>query len=349
MKFSPLQKFFIRLLIVFLIQLTIKGFDRSFSGFFPLNERAAVFTVVFTSFWLFCWYIISYLNKRIYPGETRIQIGLNILYSLTIGLISNNIYMWGDATIYNNAHLWEEISFINPELTFGLSIIYMMIYMTNLYLRKSINYKEQELQFKELEKEKVLSQYMALKAQIEPHFLFNSLSVLSSIVHTDQNLASDFIIKLSKTLRYIIAQNQHTLVEMSTEMNIVEDYFFLIKTRFNDAVHLQIDLDEPTFKSTYIPPTALQTLIENAIKHNKLSKKQPLKITIGIEGNYIIVSNNLNKKETGEENSTGLGLENIRQRYLLIAQENIHIKETKDTFSILLPILNHSNYERFDH
>ncbi|ANQ51364.1 histidine kinase [Flammeovirga sp. MY04] len=348
MKNSQLNKFAIRFSIVFIIQLIYKGFDQSFDGFFPFTERAAAFTVVLTTIFLLGWYVAEWINKPLKGLQTIYQLLINILIGFAIGVFANTIYRLGDTYIYDNGHLWADISFINPEFSFGITMFYSIIYITNLYLIRNLKLKEQEIINKELEKENAISQFQALKAQIEPHFLFNSLSVLSNLVHSDADLASQFIIKLSNTLRYIISQNQRTLIDLKTELDIVEDYFFLLKTRFNDAIQLDNQIVTEILKSTMVPPTSVQSLIENAVKHNKLSKKHPLVIKMENKDGEIIVSNTLNKKEH-VENSTGLGLNNIKQRYQLVAQKTVKVEETKEFFTVYLPIINQSEYEHSNH
>jgi LytS/YehU family sensor histidine kinase len=207
---------------------------------------------------------------------------------------------------------------------------------------------EKQLKTIKLEKENTIAQYKSLKAQIEPHFLFNSLSVLASIVHTDANLASNFIIKLSKTLRYIIEKNEFTLVPLKEELAVVEDYFYLVKTRFGEGIEMSIDVDEKRFAESYIPPASIQLLIENAIKHNKQSDEEPLRIEIKCDSEYITIQNNLNKITTDKE-STHVGLKNIKQRYKLLSNKDVLIHKSNDNFIVKLPVLNQSHYEDFNH
>ncbi|AZQ61068.1 hypothetical protein EI427_02195 [Flammeovirga pectinis] len=345
---SPKYQFLLRLTIVFLIQLLIKAFDYSFGGVFPLTVRGATFTIVFTSYWLLCWYMAEFIQKKVATFKSPFEIITHLLFGFFVGVSSNIIYMLGDTYIFDNGHLWEDIRFYNPELVTGLTIFYILLYIVYRNVDKEITIKENQINLETIEKEMFKSQYMALKAQIEPHFLFNSLSVLSSLVHTDQKLASDFIIKLSKTLRYIIEQNKRVTVPLEEELKIVEDYFFLLKTRFGDSIQLNINLSDDLLQTTILPPASIQILIENAVKHNKFSIKKPLIIDVISDGNIIQVCNTYDKKEL-DENSTGMGLSNINKRYQLIANQNITIEKNKTIFIVSLPALSQINHENFNH
>lgn len=345
---SPKFSFALRLVVVYLLQLLIKAFDYSFGGVFPLTLRGMVFSITFISYWICIWYIAEYIQNKIKNLGSISIILINILIGASAGLTSNLIYMWGDTYIFGNGDLWTEIPFYNPELSVALCIFYLLIFTVYGYFQKVFQLKENEVNVEKLEKEMFKTQYMSLKAQIEPHFLFNSLSVLSSLVHTNQELASNFIIKLSKTLRYIIEQNKRVLVHLNEEITVVEDYFFLLKTRFGDAIKLNINLTKEELEEIMIPPACLQILVENAVKHNKLSIKKPLQIFISIENNLIVVQNNFDKKKQ-EEASTGMGLSNINQRYQIITGKNIEIEKKSDYFKVSLPIISINNYENFNH
>jgi LytS/YehU family sensor histidine kinase len=270
-----------------------------------------------------------------------------MIVGYTASLTINSTYRWADTNLYNMAYYWKDINFYNPELTTSLLLIYMIIYGVHIYLEKSIAIKEHIIKTEKLEKENAIAQYMSLKAQIEPHFLFNSLSVLSGIVHTNPDLASDFIIKLSKTLRYIIEQNENKLVPLKEELTIVNDYFFLLKTRFNSAIVLENNINKDIIKNSYIPPATLQMLIENAVQHNKLSEKYPLVVSFSNNSNYIIIENRIQRKDN-QSTSTGKGLLNIRKRYDLITMREVTITEYDNMFTVKIPILRKSDYERIN-
>ena len=346
-KFS-INTFVIRLVIVYLVNLMIKGFDYSFGHFFDFTFRGILFSTSFILFWLLIWYGAEWINEKIKPRGEVLKLMINLLIGYSTGFIYNNIYSLGDIYLFNNAEIWKDISIFNPELTVAFMLLYTLVYGVYEYLNVKLQKKDEQLKTEKLQKENIFAQYQSLKNQIEPHFLFNSLSVLSSIVHTDSNLASDFIVKLSKTMRFIIEKNQFDLVTLKGEMDMVKDYFFLLKTRFNEGIHLQLLNDIENVKDFYIPPVSIQLLIENAIKHNKLSAAEPIHISICVCEDYICVKNTLNKKTETIE-STGIGLKNIAKRYELIANKHIETKEENDLFIVKLPLLTQDDYESFNY
>ena len=186
-----------------------------------------------------------------------------------------------------------------------------------------------------LQKELALSKYESLKDQIEPHFLFNSFSVLTAVIEEDPKLAVDFVSRLSKIYRYLM-ENTSQLVLLSTELEYLEHYVFVLKTRHGQSIIVNYDLDAGT---NQIPILSLQMLVENALKHNYFSKENPLTINIYTEGSdFLVVSNNLNKRPNLEK-TTHLGLENINKRYELLLNKSIVIQESADSFTVKLPLV----------
>lgn len=346
---SEIKKIWLRVLVVYTINLVIKAFDTTFGGFFDFTSRGTLFSIFFLSYWLGIWYIIDYA-QTLFLNKIRkkyIHIGFHILFSYSSSLIFNILYMYLDINFYENRTSWTENSVLNPELTMSLTVLYILIYISHQYFQSNLMIKESQLKAKTLEKETISAQYMALKAQIEPHFLFNSLSVLSSIVYKDADLANEFIVKLSKTLRYVIEKNEYKLVKLSEEMNIVNNYIFLLKVRFGEAIQLINHLPNHATDTIYIPPVGLQMLVENAILHNKFSISEPLIIQITMEDEAIKVSNNISKREQ-PENSTKQGLKNLSQRYKLLCNKDIRITENEFSYNVEIPAINNENYESFN-
>jgi len=341
-------RFILRFLVVYSIQLVIKGFDHSFGNFLDVTIRGQVIGWTFIFLWMLAWYGSEFLYHKLVHFKSLYKLLVFILFGALVAFISNIVYKYSDIHLFANEKPWENISDFNPEFIFGILVIYLLIYLSNEYIQNKLEIKEAELRSEQLKKENLLAQFQSLKHQIEPHFLFNSLSVLSSIIHEDVDLADKFIIRLSKTLRYLIEKNEFSLVPLSEELQVVEDYFFLLKTRFGNALQLSTELNGLSPDEIYVPPATIQMLLENAVKHNKFSATHPLRIQILLNNDRILVSNNIDKRNIGED-STKIGLKNIERRYELISGHKIEITETQSDFCVSLPVLKKSAYENFNH
>jgi LytS/YehU family sensor histidine kinase len=185
-------------------------------------------------------------------------------------------------------------------------------------------------------KESIMAQYSALKNQIDPHFFFNSLSVLSSLIYESTELSASYISHLSKHYRYILEMNAESLVTVGKELQFLESYFFLIKIRHQDYIILDINISDSTRTGNKILPHALQMLVENAVKHNIYKKDNQLIIEILEDDDNIIVRNNMNKRRLLQK-STGIGLQNIKRRYAIEGNHNVIIEEADHYFIVKLP------------
>lgn len=213
----------------------------------------------------------------------------------------------------------------------------------NRDLEKTILERTKELtkantQLLKLQKENLQSQFDVLKQQVNPHFLFNSLNVLTSLIRLEPELAEKFTEHLAKVYRYVLENKDNELVTLNTELNFLDAYLFLINIRFMDKVLVRINIPESR-KSDKLIPLAMQLLIENAIKHNSMSKKSPLEIDIFIdEINQLNVVNNLQEREA-HMCSTGVGLKNIQNRYRLINNSLPVFEKTETQFSAKIPLI----------
>jgi PAS domain S-box-containing protein len=193
-------------------------------------------------------------------------------------------------------------------------------------------------QLLKLQKENLQSQFDVLKQQVNPHFLFNSLNVLTSLIRLEPELAEKFTEHLAKVYRYVLENKDNELVTLDTEMNFLDAYIFLINIRFMDKVHVNIDIPDRR-KNFRVIPLAMQLLIENAIKHNSMSKKSPLVINIFIDdNNFLNVVNNLQEREAHMA-STGVGLKNIQNRYRLLNNTVPVFEKTDSHFRALIPLV----------
>jgi PAS domain S-box-containing protein len=203
---------------------------------------------------------------------------------------------------------------------------------------------EANTQLLKVQKENLQSQFEVLKQQVNPHFLFNSLNVLTSLIKIDPDLAESFTERLSKVYRYVLENKEKDLVSLSTELEFLNAYLFLLEIRFMKKLFIDIQIDK-SYSDYLILPIAIQLIIENAIKHNTFSKVQPLKIEIFIdEQQRLNIINNLNLRET-KLVSTGVGLENINRRYALVSDQKPEFIKTTEQFIAKLPLLKSEKIE----
>lgn len=214
----------------------------------------------------------------------------------------------------------------------------------NHSLENTIELRTKELteantQLLQLQKENLQSQFEMLKQQVNPHFLFNSLNVLSSLIKLEPELAEKFTEHLSKVYRYVLENKDNELVKLSTELDFLDAYLFLLNIRFMGKLLVTMEIPEEK-RGMQIIPLALQLLIENAIKHNAMSKKSPLVIKIYIDNtDHLIVTNNLQERESYIA-STGVGLQNIKHRYMLLNLEEPAFTKTEEEFIAIIPLIN---------
>lgn len=181
------------------------------------------------------------------------------------------------------------------------------------------------------------AQFESLKNQIDPHFLFNSLNVLSSLIEENPENAQRFTTSLSKIYRYVLEQKDKELVSVQEELAFAKTYMNLLKMRFENSITYEIPTDFDNAEAKVVP-LSLQLLLENTIKHNIVSEQKPLHIRIYIENNYLIVENNLQKKEVLQDRR-GVGLQNIVNRYALISERKVLIEQHENYFKVKIPIL----------
>ncbi|GAA4452358.1 histidine kinase [Nibrella saemangeumensis] len=206
----------------------------------------------------------------------------------------------------------------------------------------TVNFTEQMQQTQNeairIQKEFAQTRLQALKNQVNPHFLFNSLSVLTSLVHIDADLSEQFIEQLSKAYRYILEQKDKEVVTLRTELDFVRSYIFLLKIRFENKFDVRFNIPADQM-NTYLPPLTLQLLVENAVKHNQMSVDRPLIINIQAEPDQYLVVSNTMRARTQDEKSTGIGLPNIQSRYSYLTNLPISAGAVGDEYIVRIPLL----------
>jgi LytS/YehU family sensor histidine kinase len=201
-------------------------------------------------------------------------------------------------------------------------------------------WKNSILETEQLKRAHIQSQYETLKNQVNPHFLFNSLNTLITIIPEDPQTAVIFVQKLSNVYRYVLQSKDKEVVTLAEEMQVAQAYIFLLKTRFGDNLHVSISISQQALQ-LYVAPLTLQMLLENAIKHNIVSAEKPLAIDIYTEqDDRLVVKNVLQRKHMPEViDSTHTGLANIKQRYKLLSDKTIEIRTTETYFVVVVPLV----------
>ncbi|MFP2997556.1 histidine kinase [Spongiivirga sp. MCCC 1A20706] len=334
---KPLQLFKISLLISILLTLPrVLAYLEITDLLAPTFTRATIADTVFRGvFYLLYSYLIIRLNSKGYNWVRRLKKwqrnSLSLLGNFILFVIATLLFF----------HLYEIlVGQIMPEQEQGLMyfvnfviLVVLFFLVSTIQLRKI---HEQDLLDKEaLKQEKLKNELNALKSQVRPHFLFNSLNSLNGLIG-DNKEATTFVNKLSYLYRYILQSNDNDLVSVQEELSFLESYLFLIKTRYKNRFQIDIDIPE-NYLNEQIPSLALQILVENAVKHNEISETNPLHVTIDVEDDAIVVRNKIIERKT-LVSSTGYGLVNLNKRYQLLKDIKISISNTNNFFTVKLPL-----------
>jgi len=301
---------------------------------FTLNNvlLVSLFNTVFIwlgsmSIVLFVWRKFSWETNPVKHITTET---LLIIFMLSIFVVGENLfYCHNKGTIFINSIKLNMVYIVFTVLiTFLIVTIHEAIFF----------YRQWKLNFSKsirLEKDNLEAQYNALKAQINPHFLFNSLNSFMSLLENNPK-AEQYVQDLSEYLRYVLLSNSRDAVDLKEELENLEKFFHLQKLRFDDNLHVEIEIN-PASLQLQIPTLALQMLVDNCIKHNIISSKNPLTIKIFSNGESITVENNLQLKQN--IGSTGQGLKNIEGRYRFISNEPIKIVSDNNIFSVTIQLI----------
>lgn len=264
-----------------------------------------------------CMFLLLYLENVVYdwiwpePSNNNQEIELAIRYYLVVNLVV--------------------AAFVNS--------FYHSFFFFEQWKAKVIESNQLEILSHQLKENALQSELEVLKLQLDPHFLFNNFSILTQLIETDQKAAQEFLSNLSRVYRYILTTGKKDVVALEDELKFVEMYFHLIKIRHGESIYLSINVSDID-KQKGIPPVTLQLLLENAIKHNISTLKQPLHLSIeSLDDGNIVVKNNLQRINI-DYKSTGMGLKNIRERYQLLQNTLPEIISSENSFEVQLPLLN---------
>jgi two-component system, LytTR family, sensor kinase len=221
-------------------------------------------------------------------------------------------------------------------LAFGFRVN-LFLHCVNAIVFYMNKLKKAQLEAEQLKKISVEAQFEALRNQVNPHFMFNCFNVLSTLVYKDADTSAKFIAQISNVYRYLLHSQERKVVPLHEELSFIESYLYLLQIRYGENLIVEKDITT-NVDEFYVAPASLQMLVENAIKHNIISKNNPLKIRLYSHNGSIVVSNNLQEKQVKEE-STHRGLQNIQSRYRLLSDELVKIEKSASEFRVEIPLL----------
>ena len=277
------------------------------------------------------WDWLEQTNLRVYFG-----IITTVLYTVPIVLAINYVTF----VILNKLPLSD---FFNPNMVL-IHLFYIILSLSvSIFMHARsfmINWKN--VSKKEVTEQKIIAgtanaKFESLKNQIDPHFLFNSLNVLSSLIEENPDNAQRFTTSLSKIYRYVLEQKDKELVSIDEELSFAKTYMNLLKMRFENSLTYELPTENINLEAKVVP-LSLQLLLENTVKHNVVSEQKPLHIKIFIDGDYLVIQNNFQKKEVLQDRQ-GVGLQNIINRYGIITNRKVLIEQNENAFSVKIPIL----------
>ncbi|MEK7256323.1 MAG: histidine kinase [Bacteroidota bacterium] len=290
------------------------------------------------AYWLIFRYLCVFFRRKFpLPKDTAKRLGW---LALTVTVIFFALQIALDPILH--PALNQLIGDKKPEHEISMTIGSLLVTFLVLGIYEILGFRQQ-LQTVELEKERLLkenvhSQLESLRNQVNPHFFFNSLNTLAYLIPEDPEKAVNFVRKLSQTYRYILDIRDKQLATLEEELEFLKAFISLLKERFGENLQVEVAV-QPELMQRRMMPLALQMLIENAIKHNVVSAQHPLHLEIRSDGaNRLVVKNNLHRKNQPEPGA-GLGLENIRNRYRLVGQQQVEVVETPQEFLVFLPLL----------
>lgn len=335
-KFEWISFFGIMPLIALLLTYLIFGTERFNDYRIWLYSYPIIYTQGFVSWYLHI-LVMHWLRIR-FPNISQTSLRLTLLALAHITLVSLTYIMV--FYVYDAFHFLGyvlEPSQLKVALYsgIGLTMVATTMWESDYTLKQ---WKESITEKEKLEQLTIQQEFETLKSQVNPHFLFNCFNTLSSLISEDRKQAEVFLNELSKVYRYLLRNNEDGLSTLHTEIRFIESYYRLLQTRHGDAVQVKIEVDKK-YEQYVLPSLSLQMLVENAVKHNVLSKNKPLLIDIfTTSGNQLVVSNNLQAR-TVKGPSNKIGLDNIKAKYELLNQTGFQVLQDRKNFSVVLPLI----------
>lgn len=281
--------------------------------------------------------IVILLVKRRFPAfqQTAYRLIIQVLVCILYTIVGTYVIDLFLLFAFNFALCSEHGFFFELLVNLAPVLFVVSLYESAYFFGE---WKKNILRSESLALESVQSQLEALKNQIDPHFLFNSLNTLASLITEDNEPAQKYLEQLSDVYRYVLQSKHQTTVALTEEVTFLDSYVYLNRTRFRDNLMVRNEIPAHIYHY-HIAPLSLQMLIENAIKHNIISKDKPLVIRILYQNGHLTIENNVQKKTILLDKSTKIGLQNIINRYRLLSNQTVEVIQSEDWFTVHLPLL----------
>lgn len=339
-------KSLVKLLLIFAVvfQALLISYNH-LSGYYPLEglagflSRWSISSLYFAIISVFIaypdLYLIFRLNRHLpWSNKALPRLGLQLLFAVLIAICMSALFTLFSDLMGRYRKPLGQVMLANALIGIVINVVLMVIMEAWIFFNET---KQARMLANKLERELSGIRFELLKSQINPHFMFNSLNVLSGLIEESNTKAQEFIEEFSSVYRYVLDTIEKPLVSLGEELDFVRSYMFLQQMRHGRSLYMDIDLPAGT-TACLIPPMALQTVIENAIKHNIISKNKPLEIKVYLDNEALMISNNIQSK-ISSCHSTGLGQQNMLKRYALISNKLPEFTVKTNTYIARLPLL----------
>lgn len=311
------------------------GFPSPLDVFTRLGYIVQVAAAGVLTYGVLAWLVPRHVNRLAERLNPRELVATTVLGSSLVAWIVANVALMNAIRVFFGVDFGFTDHLVNAGLFALVTAAVTTLYSLKFFIQrwKSMLVMEQEL------KQAVLkAEFESLKNQVNPHFLFNSLNILSALIPEDPGNAVTMVERMSKVFRYNLQNTEKATVELGEELKVVESYLFIHKMRFADNLRYEIAVPTDELEKQVVNQ-GLLTLVENALKHNECSRENPLTVRVEAAENWVVVTNTLQRKNRLATDSTGIGLKNLRHRYALLTDREVVVAETEGEFVVKLPLL----------
>lgn len=293
------------------------------------------FSAMTLSWYLHTWIAVTVRDRFPHESQNTMRMLISIPLFILVTALLTTLFFWG----YNVVHFpGADFKAANYQIALFIGAV-VNVFTTFVHegIARFEKWKTVLIENEQLKKEYMQSQLLGLKSQINPHFLFNSLNSLSSLINEDEKEAELFLDEMSKVYRYLLRNNDEELVSLHTELDFMRSYYYLLKTRLGRAIEVVVDVDGEAAEKQ-LPPLTLQMLLEDVLNCNTCSREQPIRIELTTREDVLVLCNTLHRKRN-EEGEDSESFENMRNKFWLLCQRQVEVAETETERVIRIPLI----------